>query len=95
MLGDADDWEELESKASIVVGSPATVREKLWELIEQAEVGNLLIQFHFGNMKDALARKSARLFAEEVAPALRERSADLFARKYPMLADRPAASAAE
>ena len=95
MLGDAEDWEELESKASIVVGSPATVREKLWDLIEQAEVGNLLIQFHFGNMEDALARKSARLFAEEVAPALRERSADLFARKYPALADRPAASAAE
>ena len=41
------------------------------ELIEQAQIGNLLIQFHFGNMQDKLARKSMRLFATEVAPALR------------------------
>ncbi len=95
MLGDADNWQELERKASIIVGSPATVTEKLWPLIEEARVGNLLIQLHFGNMDGALARKSMRLFATEVAPELRARSAALFDRAYPMLRDLPAAGAAE
>ena len=83
MLGDAKDWAELDGWGSITYGSPKTVREKLWSLIEQAGVGNLLIQFHFGNMKPELARKSMRLFATEVAPALRKDSAALFAREYP------------
>ncbi len=81
MLGDAKDWEELDAWGSITDGSPKTVREKLWSLIEQAGVGNLLIQFHFGNMRPELARKSMRLFATEVAPALRRDSAALFARE--------------
>jgi alkanesulfonate monooxygenase SsuD/methylene tetrahydromethanopterin reductase-like flavin-dependent oxidoreductase (luciferase family) len=86
MLGDAKDWEELDAWGSITYGSPKTVREKLWSLIEQAGVGNLLIQFHFGNMRPELARKSMRLFATEVAPALRKDSAALFARDYPEMA---------
>jgi alkanesulfonate monooxygenase SsuD/methylene tetrahydromethanopterin reductase-like flavin-dependent oxidoreductase (luciferase family) len=87
MLGDAKDWEDLESKNSIMVGSPETVRKKLWEFIEDAQVGNLLIQFQFGNMKDELARKSMRLFAEQVAPSLRRDSAELFGKEFPVLAD--------
>ena len=87
MLGDADNWAELEAKNSIMVGSPETVRAKLWEFVEDSKVGNLLIQFQFGNMKDELARKSMRLFAEQVAPALRRDSAELFRREFPVLAD--------
>jgi alkanesulfonate monooxygenase SsuD/methylene tetrahydromethanopterin reductase-like flavin-dependent oxidoreductase (luciferase family) len=85
----------LDAGGSIIAGSPKTVREKLWTLIEQAGVGNLLIQFHFGNMRDDLARKSMRLFATEVAPALRRDSAAMFARDYPELADQPVAGAAQ
>ncbi|MBM3485666.1 MAG: LLM class flavin-dependent oxidoreductase [Alphaproteobacteria bacterium] len=95
MLGDVRDWAELERAASIIVGSPETVRRKLWQLIEMAGAGNLLIQFHFGNMKPEHARKSARLFATEVAPYLRAESEKLFAREYPWLAETPRASAAE
>jgi alkanesulfonate monooxygenase SsuD/methylene tetrahydromethanopterin reductase-like flavin-dependent oxidoreductase (luciferase family) len=95
MLGDCDSWEELDQFGSIIVGSPATVREKLWELIEQAQIGNLLIQFHFGNMEDRLARKSMRLFATEVATGLRRDSADLFGRNFPVLGDTALAGAAE
>ena len=94
-LGDAESWEELDAGGSIIAGSPATVREKLWRLVEQAGVGNLLIQFHFGNMKADLARKSMRLFATEVAPALRRDSAALFAHDYPEMADLPVAGAAQ
>ncbi len=87
MLGDAESWEELEERNSIIVGSPETVRRKLWAFIEDAQIGNLLIQFHFGNMKDELARKSMRLFADQVAPALRRDSADLFGREFPQLGE--------
>ena len=95
MLGDAESWEELDSKASIIVGSPDTVRRKLWDLIEQGQIGRFLIQFHFGNMEPGLARKSMKLFAEHVAPALRKDSAELFARQFPELEDPAVASAAE
>ena len=89
-LGDAENWADIEQSGSIFVGSPATVTEKLWQFIQDSGVGNLLIQFHYGNMKDEHARKSMRLFATEVAPALRERSQQLFAAEFPQLADRPA-----
>jgi alkanesulfonate monooxygenase SsuD/methylene tetrahydromethanopterin reductase-like flavin-dependent oxidoreductase (luciferase family) len=95
MLGDCDSWDELDQFGSIIVGSPATVRKRLWELIEQAQIGNFLLQFHFGNMEDRLARKSMRLFANEVAPALRRDSADLFARNFPALGDIAMAGAAQ
>ncbi len=91
LLGDAADWDELNSWGAITAGSPKTVREKLWSLIEQAGVGNLLMQFHFGNMKPELARKSMRLFAAEVAPYLREQSRQLFAKDYPQLEAQAAA----
>ena len=87
MLGDCDTWEELDQFGSVMVGSPETVRRRLWDLIEQAQVGDFLIQFHFGNMEDRLVRKSMRLFATEVAPALRRDSAELFGRAFPQLAD--------
>ncbi len=86
-LGDADSWAELEESGSIFVGSPETVADRLWEFIEDSRVGNLLIQFHYGNMKDEHARKSMRLFATQVAPILREKSMALFGREFPMLAD--------
>ena len=85
MLGDAESWADLKRSQSILVGSPATVRRQIMELVGQAQVGTLLIQFHIGNMKDALARKSMRLFATEVAPQVRAESAELFAREYPRL----------
>jgi alkanesulfonate monooxygenase SsuD/methylene tetrahydromethanopterin reductase-like flavin-dependent oxidoreductase (luciferase family) len=95
MLGDCDSWEELDQFGSIIVGSPETVRKKLWELIEQAQIGNFLIQFHFGNMEDWLARKSMRLFASEIAPGLRRDSADLFGRNFPVLGETALVGAAE
>ncbi len=85
LLGDCRNWDELDAAGAIIVGSPETVRRRLWDLIEMTEVGNLLIQFHLGNMEDRLVRESMRLFAEEVAPALRRDSKELFARNYPQI----------
>jgi alkanesulfonate monooxygenase SsuD/methylene tetrahydromethanopterin reductase-like flavin-dependent oxidoreductase (luciferase family) len=78
-----ENWEELEASQSIIVGSPETVTNRIRALIERAKVGNLLIQFQFGNMPDHLARKNMTLFAEKVAPILRHDSAKQFTREFP------------
>src|ERR671911_353382 len=83
LLGDVENWEELEASQSIIVGSPDTVYQRIWNLIERAKVGNLLIQFHIGNMPKDLALKSMTMFAEQVAPRLRENSSAFFEREFP------------
>jgi alkanesulfonate monooxygenase SsuD/methylene tetrahydromethanopterin reductase-like flavin-dependent oxidoreductase (luciferase family) len=87
MLGDAETWEEIEQMGSIIVGSPETVRRRLWSYIDEARLGLFLIQFHIGNLSRDLTNKSQRLFATEVAPQLRAESTDLFAKHYPQLAE--------
>ncbi len=87
MLGDADDWDALIKAQSIIVGSPDTVYRQISELVRETQVGNLLIQFHMGNMRDDLARKSMRLFATQVAPRLREESRVVFGQAHPQMAD--------
>ncbi len=88
LLGDTEDWDDLERSASILVGSPDTVYERLVALLEAAPVGNLLLQFHLGNMPDDTTRKSMHLFATQVAPRLREASQKIFARKFPYLTEK-------
>lgn len=83
LLGDAENWDELDAAQSIIVGSPETVRRRIGNIIERSQVGNLLIQFHLGNMPAQLVRKSMGLFASQVAPPLREESAKLFAKNFP------------
>jgi alkanesulfonate monooxygenase SsuD/methylene tetrahydromethanopterin reductase-like flavin-dependent oxidoreductase (luciferase family) len=85
LLGDVENWQELDASQSIIVGSPETVTRRIKTLIEKAKVGNLLIQFQLGNMPDPLARKSMKLFAEKVAPALRDASLAQFSKEYPGL----------
>ena len=94
MLGDAEDWAELDRMGSIVVGSPETVRKRLWQYIEDTGVGIYMVQFHIGNLSSALTRKSQRLFATEVAPKLRADSAELFGREYPWLQEASLAAGA-
>jgi alkanesulfonate monooxygenase SsuD/methylene tetrahydromethanopterin reductase-like flavin-dependent oxidoreductase (luciferase family) len=89
LLGDAETWDDLQESSSIIVGSAETVYRRIMHILEHAKVGNLLIQFHLGNMADALSRKSMKLFATEVAPRLRADSARLFAREFPAEARTP------
>jgi alkanesulfonate monooxygenase SsuD/methylene tetrahydromethanopterin reductase-like flavin-dependent oxidoreductase (luciferase family) len=83
LLGDAEDWADLQRSQSIIVGSADTVYQRIRDIIEQTGVGHLLIQFHLGNMADELTRKSMQRFANEVAPRLREDSAKLFGQRFP------------
>lgn len=83
MLGDAETWDDLKRSQSIIAGSPETVTRQIMDVVSQAQVGTLLIQFHMGNMSDAITRKSMQLFATKVAPEVRAQSAKLFAKEYP------------
>ena len=86
MLGDVEDFDALMKAQSILIGSPDTIYRQIIDLVRETEVGNLLIQFHMGNMRDDLARKSMRLFATQVAPRLREESRAIFAPHFKELA---------
>jgi alkanesulfonate monooxygenase SsuD/methylene tetrahydromethanopterin reductase-like flavin-dependent oxidoreductase (luciferase family) len=82
LLGDADSWEELEKSNSIVIGDSETVYRRLSKLIEESQCGNLLIQFHMGNMPQDIVRASMKRFMENVAPRLREESKAMYAERY-------------
>jgi alkanesulfonate monooxygenase SsuD/methylene tetrahydromethanopterin reductase-like flavin-dependent oxidoreductase (luciferase family) len=61
-------WEDL-VEDSLLIGSPATVRDKVAEL-QAAGVGELVCWMNFGGLPVDQVRKSMRLFAAEVMPAL-------------------------
>lgn len=61
-------WEEL-IEDSLLIGSPATVRDQVAEL-EAAGVGELVSWMNFGGLPVKQVRRSMQLFAEEVMPAL-------------------------
>ena len=62
-------WEQL-VEDSLVIGSPATVRRKVAEL-QEAGVGEMLCWMNFGGIPAEQARRSMRLFSEEVMPQFR------------------------
>lgn len=74
----------------ILDGSPDTVYARFVNLLESPPVGNLLMQFHFGNMRDDATRKSINLFATELRRVCARRqekylSRKIFARRFPCL----------
>lgn len=85
LLGDAENWSDIDAMGSIIVGSPETVYQRLWEFVTEAHIGQLLIQFHIGNLSKELTLKSQALFAEKVLPRLRADSQALFESKYPTI----------
>jgi alkanesulfonate monooxygenase SsuD/methylene tetrahydromethanopterin reductase-like flavin-dependent oxidoreductase (luciferase family) len=62
-------WEDLIEDA-LLIGSPATVRQRVAELAE-AGVGEVVCWMNFGGLPPDKVRRSMRLFAEEVIPAFR------------------------
>jgi alkanesulfonate monooxygenase SsuD/methylene tetrahydromethanopterin reductase-like flavin-dependent oxidoreductase (luciferase family) len=62
--------EEIERGGYAIVGSAATVRDKLKDYAGTLGVGNLLGLFQLGTLPADLTQKSMRLFASEVMPAL-------------------------
>lgn len=60
-----------------VVGSPATVRERMAERQEQLGIGNLIAMLQMGTLPAELTEKNLRLFAAEVMPSLRDLGNDV------------------
>ena len=54
----------------VVIGSPATVRDKLEAMARRLNVGHLMVVMQFGSMPHALANKNIELFGREVLPHL-------------------------
>jgi alkanesulfonate monooxygenase SsuD/methylene tetrahydromethanopterin reductase-like flavin-dependent oxidoreductase (luciferase family) len=64
-------WKQLVDEGYVIAGSPATVREKMEDLIKGLRVGNIFCLIHVGDMPMEKTRYSTKLFAEEVMPHLR------------------------
>jgi alkanesulfonate monooxygenase SsuD/methylene tetrahydromethanopterin reductase-like flavin-dependent oxidoreductase (luciferase family) len=64
--------EQVEQGAYAIVGSAATVRDKLIHYAKKLQVGNLLGLFQLGTLPADLTRKNMTLFARDVMPALRK-----------------------
>ena len=67
-----DNWDQVEEGAYAIVGSPATVKQKMIEMIEELGVGNVLALLQLGTLPADLTRKNMELFAREVLPGLRQ-----------------------
>jgi len=65
-------WKDLVDRGYVIVGSPASVREQLREVIKGLHIGQLLLLLHFGSMPHDLTIKNTDLFAREVMPHLRD-----------------------
>jgi alkanesulfonate monooxygenase SsuD/methylene tetrahydromethanopterin reductase-like flavin-dependent oxidoreductase (luciferase family) len=64
-------WATLLENGNVIAGSPATVRDRMVDMIRNLRVGTVFCLFHNGNMPDWKTRLSSRLFAEKVMPELR------------------------
>lgn len=65
-------WQDIEEGYYAIVGSPETVREKLWHCVNYLGVGVLMLGFQAGSLPHSLARQSLSLFAREVLPYLKQ-----------------------
>jgi alkanesulfonate monooxygenase SsuD/methylene tetrahydromethanopterin reductase-like flavin-dependent oxidoreductase (luciferase family) len=64
-------YKEIVESQLAIVGSPATVAERIEEFVREFRVGNLLVMLQNGSMPRDLTEKNISLFAEEVLPRLR------------------------
>jgi alkanesulfonate monooxygenase SsuD/methylene tetrahydromethanopterin reductase-like flavin-dependent oxidoreductase (luciferase family) len=64
-------YDSLQEKGIVLVGSPDTMIKKITRLYEQGHVGHLLMMNQAGFMDTQHVRRSLKLFAREVYPAIR------------------------
>ena len=74
--GNFSTWEEIQKAGYVVVGSPATVRDRLREIALATGLGTLVPNFSVGNVPHQRTRTSMELFAREVMPSLRDINVD-------------------
>jgi alkanesulfonate monooxygenase SsuD/methylene tetrahydromethanopterin reductase-like flavin-dependent oxidoreductase (luciferase family) len=65
--------EDLIASGVVIIGSPATVREKLAEYQDLAGFNTSLTKTQFGTMPNEMARTNMTAIAEEILPHFRDR----------------------
>jgi alkanesulfonate monooxygenase SsuD/methylene tetrahydromethanopterin reductase-like flavin-dependent oxidoreductase (luciferase family) len=65
-------WGDLVERGHVIAGSPATVRDRMVDMIQGLHVGHIFCIMHNGNQPDWKTRYSTQLFAEKVMPHLRD-----------------------
>ena len=65
-------WKHLVDGGHVIAGSPATVRDRMKEMIQTLRVGHVFCLLHTGNQPDWKTRYSSELFATQVMPHLRD-----------------------
>jgi alkanesulfonate monooxygenase SsuD/methylene tetrahydromethanopterin reductase-like flavin-dependent oxidoreductase (luciferase family) len=68
-------------KRSPLIGSPATVRERLLTYVNELGLGTVLALLQFGSLPADLTARSTHLYATEVVPYVREHAENHFATK--------------
>jgi alkanesulfonate monooxygenase SsuD/methylene tetrahydromethanopterin reductase-like flavin-dependent oxidoreductase (luciferase family) len=63
---------DMMEKEFVVIGSPATVRDKLEAMAKRLNVGHLMTVLQFGSMPHDVAMSNIELFGREVLPGLQE-----------------------
>jgi alkanesulfonate monooxygenase SsuD/methylene tetrahydromethanopterin reductase-like flavin-dependent oxidoreductase (luciferase family) len=64
-------WKDLIDGGFVIGGSPATVYDRMVEMITQLRIGHVFCLFHNGDQPDWKTRHSTKLFADKVMPRLR------------------------
>nr|AYM54084.1 luciferase family protein [Byssovorax cruenta] len=64
-------FQDYVDRGIVIGGSPATVRDRLKELVKSLNVGNLMVLLQIGSMPHELTLKNIDLFAREVLPHIR------------------------
>jgi alkanesulfonate monooxygenase SsuD/methylene tetrahydromethanopterin reductase-like flavin-dependent oxidoreductase (luciferase family) len=64
-------WKSLVEGGHVIAGSPATVRDRMVDMIKGLRVGHVFCLLHTGNQPDWKTRLSTELFATKVMPHLR------------------------
>ena len=73
VTGKPSSIEDLMASGVVIIGSPATVREKLAEYQDLAGFNTSLTKTQFGTMPNEMARANMTAIAEEILPAFRDR----------------------
>jgi alkanesulfonate monooxygenase SsuD/methylene tetrahydromethanopterin reductase-like flavin-dependent oxidoreductase (luciferase family) len=63
--------DELISTGTVLIGSPATVRDRIKRMQDETGFSNLVSMLQFGTLSDELTTRNMQMFASEVMPHLR------------------------
>lgn len=64
-------WKDFNEQGYVIAGSPATVRERLAEMVKSMNLGHLMTLLQIGSMPKDLTKHNTKLFAEEVLPYIK------------------------